>query len=178
MAFDIDNIKEVGGPGNSQKGGHVFSLWSDTDTLATMLAASYLDDLAFKLNVRDIVFLTGTEGVQIVQVVSISTADVVVVGTVGNTGAPEIVAAAGAVDITSAVSNLTLTGTDAITLADGAVGQVKTIVAISVGTSHVLTPATFNSLSTITFNLAGDSVTLLFGSAGWTVIGQNSVVVA
>ena len=86
MAFDIENIKEVGGPGNSQKGGHVYSLWSEDDTLATMLADSYLDDLAYKFNVRDVIFLTGTDGVEIVQIASISTADVVIVGTVGNTG--------------------------------------------------------------------------------------------
>ena len=83
MAFVLANFKEVGGPGNSEDGGQVFSQWSDADTLGTMLASGYLNDVAYKLNVRDAVLLTGTDGCIVAQITSISTAATPVV-TVGN----------------------------------------------------------------------------------------------
>ena len=83
-------------------------------------------------------------------------------------------------DLTTAVTELTLSsGSDAASLANGTVGQIKIFVVVGGSGSCVLTPTTLNGGTTITFNAVGDAVTLLYvATVGWTVIGSNSVVVA
>ena len=83
-------------------------------------------------------------------------------------------------DLTKTVTELTLSsGSDACSLANGTVGQVKIFVVVGGSGSCTLTPTTLNGGTTITFNGAGDAATLLYvASVGWTVIGSNSVVVA
>ena len=83
-------------------------------------------------------------------------------------------------DLTKAVTELTLSsGSDAASLANGTVGQIKIVVVVGGSGSCVLTPTTLNGGTTITFNAVGDAVTLLYvATVGWTVIGSNSVVVA
>ena len=83
-------------------------------------------------------------------------------------------------DLTKAVTELTLSsGSDAASLANGTVGQIKIFVVVGGSGSCVLTPTTLNGGTTITFNGIGDAVTLLYvATVGWTVIGSNSVVVA
>jgi hypothetical protein len=88
----------------------------------------------------------------------------------------------GAVDLTTLTTSFESTGTgDALTLGDGFVGQIKTIVysAEAAGTdTGVLTPDTPLGYSTITFNDIGDSVTLQYVVAGWAVVGVYNAVVA
>lgn len=83
-------------------------------------------------------------------------------------------------DLTKAVTEFTLSsGSDAASLANGTVGQIKIFVVVGGSGSCVLTPTTLNGGTTITFNGIGDAVTLLYvATVGWTVIGSNSVVVA
>lgn len=105
-----------------------------------------------------------------------------------NIGAPMLwnqsaqsLSGAGAVNVTSQVTNYTSTGaSEALTLANGTAGQIKTIIHIVDGGSGVLTPTTFTGGSTITFTSAGDTVTLYYvnDTYGWTVIGQNGVTIA
>ena len=86
---------------------------------------------------------------------------------------------AGAVDITNAFTSLTTTGaSQALTLADGSVGEVKVIVHAVDGGSAVLTPTTKIGFSTITFTAVGDSAMLIYTSAGWAVIGSKGVTIA
>ncbi len=81
---------------------------------------------------------------------------------------------AGAVDITSAVTKVTTTGTDALTLADGQAGQIKVIIMIVDGGDGTLTPTTLLGGSTITFADAGDAVVLLWVTTlGWVRIAQG-----
>jgi hypothetical protein len=88
----------------------------------------------------------------------------------------------GIVDITSLTTAFTSTGTgDALTLADGVAGQLKTIVYVAEtagGDTGVLTPTNLGSATTITFNAVGDSVTLQFIGADWWVIGFRGAAVA
>jgi hypothetical protein len=88
----------------------------------------------------------------------------------------------GAVNITTLTTAFTSTGTgDALTLADGVAGQLKTIVYVAEaagGDTGVLTPTNLGSATTITFNAIGDSVTLQFIGADWWVIGFRGAVVA
>ena len=175
MGFDINNIKELSGPGNSEDGGQSYSLWSSADTLATMLASGYLDDLAFKLNVRDAIVLIGTDGLVVAKIVDITSADVVTVSVVQMVSPVQTLSGPGAVDVTSPVTELITTGADAFTIADGTIGQVKYVTMKTDGGDGILTPATLSGATTITFADAGDSVILLFGTAGWSIVGSGGL---
>lgn len=103
----------------------------------------------------------------------------------GGTGASATVQALsgpGAVNITSLATVFTSTATgNALTLADGAQGQLKTIIYVAEtagGDTGVLTPANLGSATTITFNAVGDSVTLQFAGTDWWVVGFRGAVVA
>lgn len=86
---------------------------------------------------------------------------------------------AGAVDISNAYTNLTTTGAaQALTLADGALGEIKVIAHAVDGGSAVLTPTTKIGFSTITFTAVGDTATLVYTSAGWAIIGSRGVTIA
>jgi hypothetical protein len=103
----------------------------------------------------------------------------------GGTGASATVqslSGPGAVNLTALTTAFTSTATgNALTLADGVAGQLKTIVYVAEaagGDTGVLTPANLGSATTITFNAVGDSVTLQFIGADWWVIGFRGAVVA
>jgi hypothetical protein len=97
-------------------------------------------------------------------------------------GAVQALSGPGAVNITTLTTAFTSTGTgNALTLADGVAGQLKTIVYVAEAAgadTGVLTPANLGSATTITFNAVGDSVTLQFIGADWWVIGFRGAVVA
>ena len=94
--------------------------------------------------------------------------------------APQALTTAGAVDITSAITTIASSGTDALTLIDGIAGQLKFITMISYGGVATLTPSTLNGYSTIAFNTDGDAVTLLFTDAtnGWSIISNQGCTLA
>ena len=86
---------------------------------------------------------------------------------------------AGAVPITSGTVRLTTTGADALTLANGANGQLLTIVMVADGGDGTLTPTTKTGYTTITFNDVGDSVTLqYFTTLGWMIVSNVGATVA
>ena len=86
---------------------------------------------------------------------------------------------AGAVNTTAMLTSLTTTGaSQALTLADGSVGQVKIIVHTVDGGSAVLTPTTKIGFSTITFTAVGDSVYMIYTATGWAVVGSKGVTIA
>jgi hypothetical protein len=97
-------------------------------------------------------------------------------------GAVQALSGPGAVNITTLTTAFTSTGAgDALTLADGVAGQLKTIVYVAEaagGDTGVLTPTNLGSATTITFNAVGDSVTLQFIGADWWVIGFRGAAVA
>ena len=88
----------------------------------------------------------------------------------------------GAVNITTLTTAFTSTAAgNALTLVDGAAGQLKTIIYVAEaagGDTGVLTPTNLGSATTITFNDIGDSVTLQFIGADWWVVGFRGAVVA
>lgn len=95
------------------------------------------------------------------------------------TASNQSLSGAGAVSITTGLTSLTTTGSaQALTLADGAVGQVKIIVHTVDGGSAVLTPTTKIGFSTITFTAVGDSVYLIYTATGWAVVGSKGVTIA
>ena len=93
-------------------------------------------------------------------------------------GSTQALSGAGAIDIVSYISEVTTTGADALTLADGEEGQHKVIVMVADGGDGTLTPSNLAGGTTITFNDVGDSASLLFTNGSWHVIGQNGVTIA
>ena len=76
---------------------------------------------------------------------------------------PQALTAAGAVNLTTAVTTVATSGAIALTLAAGSVGQIKIITMITDGGVATLTPAAFaGSNTTIAFNDVGDTITLIY----------------
>jgi hypothetical protein len=103
-------------------------------------------------------------------------------GGTGASGAVQALSGAGAVNITSLATAFTSTAAgNALTLADGAQGQIKTVIYVAEaagGDTGVLTPTNLGSATTITFNAVGDSVTLQFAGTDWWVVGLRGAAVA
>ena len=85
--------------------------------------------------------------------------------------APQALSGAGAVTVTEYKTNVTSTGANALTLADGEfVGQRKAIQLIVDGGDATLTPVNLTGGDTITFADAGDRVELVWTGASWVAI--------
>ena len=89
---------------------------------------------------------------------------------------PQTLTGAGAVNITTSITHLVTTGADALTLADGAEGQIKYIVMKTDGGNGTLTPAHFANGTTLTFDAVGDSVMLLFTNGAWHWMGGQATI--
>jgi len=85
---------------------------------------------------------------------------------------PQAITSAGAVNITTPVTTVATSGAIALTLADGAVGQIKIIIMITDGGDATLTPTTMANGTTLTFADAGDSAILMWIATGWQVISM------
>jgi hypothetical protein len=86
-----------------------------------------------------------------------------------------------AIEVTNPVTEVNATSAAApCTLADGANGQMKTIINVSTaGTNAVtITPANLRGGSTVTLNAEGETVTLIFKNSNWNVMGGHGFVVA
>ena len=86
---------------------------------------------------------------------------------------------AGAIDVVTGVTEVTTTAADALTLANGTVGQIKIIVMKADGGDGTITPVTFAGGTTITMNDAGDSVMLTYATTiGWVLVANNGCTIA
>lgn len=88
----------------------------------------------------------------------------------------------GAVNTTQPVTKFTSTAAgNALTLADGVEGQLKTIVYVAEaagGDTGVLTPTNLGAGTTITFNAVGDACILQFLGTEWWAISLRGAVLA
>lgn len=88
----------------------------------------------------------------------------------------------GAVNITQPVTKFTSTATgNALTLADGVEGQIKTIVYVAEAAgadTGILTPTNLGAYTTITFNAVGDACILQFLGTDWWVISARGAALA
>lgn len=110
-----------------------------------------------------------------------STGEITVGATFGNdiVLSAQTLSGAGAVDTANAFTALTTTGAaQALTLAAGAVGEIKVIAHVVDGGSAVLTPATALGFSTITFTNVGETAMLIYTAAGWAIISLRGAVAA
>ena len=96
----------------------------------------------------------------------------------GVVGSVQTISGPGAIDITSLHTEITTTGADAFTLANGVAGQVKIISMAVDGGDATLTPTTLATGTTITFDAVGDNVTLIYGANGWLPTAVQNAVIA
>lgn len=82
---------------------------------------------------------------------------------------------AGAIAITASIVEITTTGADALTLADGAEGQRLSLVMVVDGGDATVTPANPANFATLTFDVK-DSAELLFTNGEWYYMGGNATV--
>ena len=86
-----------------------------------------------------------------------------------------------AIEITNPVTEVNATSAGApCTLADGANGQIKTIINVSTGGTNnvVITPSNLRGGTTVTLNAPGETVQLMFKNSNWNVIGGHDYAVA
>ena len=86
-----------------------------------------------------------------------------------------------AIEVTNPVTEVNATSAAApCTLADGANGQMKTIINVSTaGTNAItITPANLRGGSTVTLNAEGETVTLIFKNSNWNVMAGHGFVIA
>ena len=81
----------------------------------------------------------------------------------------------GAISVTTGVTFITTTGTDAYTLADGVEGQFKIIIMKVDGGNATITPDNLVGYTAVRFTDVNNNVQLLYGSTGWNIIAlQNA----
>lgn len=97
-------------------------------------------------------------------------------------GSVQALSGAGAVNITTTTTKFSATATgDALTLADGVEGQVKTVVCVAqaaITDTGVLTPNNLANGTTITFAAVGDVCVLQFLGTEWWVMSLRGAVLA
>ena len=76
----------------------------------------------------------------------------------------------GAISVTTGVTFITTTGTDAYTLADGVEGQFKIIIMKVDGGKATITPDNHVGYTAVRFTDVNNNVQLLYGSTGWNII--------
>jgi len=83
-----------------------------------------------------------------------------------------------AIPLTGNYHEITTTGADALTLANGTNGQHLNIILIVDGGDGTLTPATFASGTSIVFSNVGDSVHLFYTTtSGWVFMGGTATII-
>ena len=97
-------------------------------------------------------------------------------------GSVQALGGPGAVNLTTYTTAFTSTAAgNALTLANGAQGQIKNIVYVAEaagGDTGVLTPTNLGAGTTITFNAVGDSCQLQFIGTDWWAVSLRGAVLA
>lgn len=92
-------------------------------------------------------------------------------------GTVQTLSAGGAISISSLVTKITSpSGAGTLTIADGTEGQIKVIVMTSNTGGHALTISSNIGHSSIVFNSAGDTATLMFLAGNWYFLGGTATV--
>ena len=92
-------------------------------------------------------------------------------------GTIQTLSSAGAISVTSLITRINSpSGAGTLTIADGVEGQIKVIVMVSNSASHALTLSSNIGHSSIVFNSANDTATLMFLAGNWYFLGGTATV--
>jgi acyl CoA:acetate/3-ketoacid CoA transferase beta subunit len=176
MSLDITKLRSAD---NIQEGGNLVVYDAGADTLATVMAANYFDGAVNHLDVDDVIQVTHADGVTNLRVSAKGLASITVVGE-KSSSVQALPGGGGAADLLTELTEVTSTGADVVTLADGLyIGQKKTINCVVDGGSVVVTPTTtLGAWSTCTLLAVGDSVTLEWNGTGWFALGVGAGTIA
>ena len=84
---------------------------------------------------------------------------------------------AGAINLTTYLTEITTDSADAFTLADGVEGQRKKVVGVDVAAGDAtITPDNLNGYATVVMSEDGDTVEFKFTDTGWSVVHTDSVI--
>jgi hypothetical protein len=172
MAFDSTGLKAMGGKGKAFDKGKMFA-YTTSDAMATVRASGYFDGISSSLDAEYFISVKASDGASLLALTRDSTGLILTTDT-----NIQAITGAGAVDVITEVTQFTSDGAaQALTIADGYIGQRKVVVHVVDGGSGVLTPANGLGYSTITFTTAGEAVELMFLAGGWAVIGFGGLSV-
>jgi hypothetical protein len=93
------------------------------------------------------------------------------------TGSRQTISGPGAINLTTLFTEITTTGADSFSLANGTVGQIKIITMAVHGGDATITPTTFANGTSMTMDAVHDSVTLIYGANGWVVLASQNVTI-
>lgn len=92
-------------------------------------------------------------------------------------GTVQVLTSAGAISVSTLVTRITSPdGAGTLTIPDGTEGQIKVIVMTSNTAGHNLTLNSNIGHSSIVFNSAGDTATLMFMAGNWYFLGGTATV--
>ena len=92
-------------------------------------------------------------------------------------GTVQTLSSAGAISVTGLLTRINSpSGAGTLTIADGVDGQIKVIVMVSNSASHALTISSNIGHTSIVFNSAGDTATLMFLAGNWYFLGGTATV--
>lgn len=166
MAFDLTGLKAMGGKGQAFDDGKMFA-YTTSDAMATVRASGYFDGASSQLDSEYFVAVKASDGVALLALTRDSTGLILTTDT-----NIQAITGAGAVDVITLVTQVTTDGAaQALTLADGYIGQRKIVTHVVDGGSAVLTPANALGFTIITFTTAGETVEMMFLAGGWAVLG-------
>lgn len=80
---------------------------------------------------------------------------------------------AGAIPVTASLVEITTTGADAMTLADGVEGQILHLLFVTDGGDATITPTNFANGTTLTLADVNDSAILMFTNGKWYMMGAG-----
>lgn len=188
MFINYERTTELESLVNAGKNGdglYVSGQWTETGA-PTATAGIYIPGAVLQNTADGDVYVnTGTTAVPVFESVTSIGANGLFSSTIGTVvpmifpDAPDTRADAGAISIATYYTYLTTTGAAAMTLPDGAIlGQIKKLHMTVDGGDATVTPATFDSGTTITFADVGDVIELMWlGSAngGWVGIAAYNI---
>ena len=93
------------------------------------------------------------------------------------TGSRQTISGPGAINLTTLFTEITTTGADSFSLANGTVGQIKIITMAVDGGDATITPTTFANGTSITMDAVHNSVTLIYGANGWVVLASQNITI-
>ena len=96
----------------------------------------------------------------------------------GSVNSVQQISGPGAISLATPITEITTTGADSYTLADGVIGQTKIIIMIVDGGDATITPTTFATGTTITMADVNDNITLLYGANGWVNTANQGSIIA
>ena len=179
MAFNRENLTIIA---NNAKSGTVPAMWLYWNEASdTVTDAGYIVDTRVRVGDQiDVLVAAFTSFVRYrVSAVTDGAATLVsAASTTYTAGGVQTLTGAGAVNLTTDLTLLVVTGADALTLADGVVGQRKIIKVKTDGGTATLTPTNLADGTTLAFADVNDSVELIFADSNWQVVSNNGVALA